>query len=249
MVQWAPLNPPEKSGTSSPFDEIALKAKVADLSRRLAEAEEALRAATEDAPARTDADGQTTLLFEAQQTLALEHNLLRTVIDIIPDHVFVRDRASRHLINNRAQLDVLRAETLEETIGKTDADFYPAELALRFHKSNEEVMATGVTLSNIEELIPGPQGEPQWWSTTKVPLRDQSGAVIGLVGIGRNITERRQVMQKITEQAAMLDQAHDAIIMLTLEGRIAYVNAAAEALYGYKADKVTGKLGYELYPA
>src|ERR1700722_12935499 len=104
-------------GTSSPFDEVALKAKVADLSRRLAEAEEALKAAVSQAPAATDADGQSKLLLEAQRTLSLEHNLLRTVIDIIPDHVFVRDRASRHLINNRAQLDVLRAKSLEDTIG------------------------------------------------------------------------------------------------------------------------------------
>src|SRR5450432_3957732 len=121
-------------GTSSPFDEIALKAKVADLSRRLAEAEEALKAAASDSSERVEhSDGQKELLFEAQQTLALEHNLLRTVIDIIPDHVFVRDRASRHLINNRAQLDLLRVETLEETIGKTDFDFYPAEMARKFH--------------------------------------------------------------------------------------------------------------------
>src|SRR5580658_6700569 len=198
-------------GTSSPFDEIALKAKVADLSRRLAEAEEALKAAAENAPAPGDeSDGQTKLLQEAQQTLALEHNLLRTVIDIIPDNVFVRDRASRHLINNRALLDLLRAETLEDTIGKTDFDFYPPELARKFMDANEQVMAAGMTIANIEELIPGPLGEPSWWSTTKVPLRDQKGEVLGLVGIGRNISERRQVMQKITEQAAMLDQAHDA---------------------------------------
>jgi PAS domain S-box-containing protein len=235
-------------GTSSPFDEIALKAKVADLSRRLAEAEKALKDAVEDAPAQTDSDGQKELLFETKQTLAMEHNLLRTVIDIIPDHVFVRDRASRHLINNRAQLDLLRVKTLEETIGKTDFDFYSPELAQRFFDANEQVMASGMTLANIEELIPGPLGEQHWWSTTKVPLRDHEGTVIGMVGIGRNITERRQAMQQITQQAAMLDQAHDAIIMLTLDSKVAYVNAAAETLYGWKAADVMGKKGYELYP-
>jgi len=243
------LKPLDKAGTSSPFDEIALKAKVADLSRRLAEAEEALKSAAEDAPASTDSDGQRALLYEAQQTLAMEHNLLRTVIDIIPDHVFVRDRASRHLINNRAQLDVLRANTLEETIGKTDFDFYPAELARRFRMSDEEVMASGTTQSNIEEPIPGPHGEPLWWSTTKVPLRDKDGAVIGLVGIGRDITERRQVMQKVTEQATMLDQAHDAILMLTLDGKIAYLNGAAELLFGWAPGEMLGKTAADAYPA
>ncbi len=236
-------------GTTSPFDEIALKATVADLSRRLANAEEALRAAAEGATSGADpAEGQRKLLFEAQQTLTMEHNLLRTVIDIIPDHVFVRDRASRHLINNRAELAVLGAETLEETLGKTDFDFWPAEMARKFHEANEQVMSSGMTLANIEDLIPGPRGEPRWWSTTKVPLRDDDGAVVGLVGIGRDVTEHREVIQKITEQAAMLDQAHDAILMLTLDGRVAYMNAAAERLFGWSAADLMGKVAASIFP-
>jgi two-component system cell cycle sensor histidine kinase/response regulator CckA len=236
-------------GTSSPFDEFALKAKVADLSRRLAEAEEALKAAAEGATANTDPlDRQGELLLEAQQTLAMEHNLLRTVIDIIPDHVFVRDRASRHLINNRAQLGQLRVETLEETIGKTDFDFYPPEMARKFLEANEQVMSSGQTQADIEEEIPGAHGERLWWATTKVPLRDNDGTVIGLVGIGRDITERRLAMQKITEQAAMLDQAHDAILMLTLDGKIAYMNGAAEILFGWKAAEMIGTTAADLFP-
>jgi PAS domain S-box-containing protein len=235
-------------GTNSPFDEVALKATVADLSRRLAEAEEALKAAHDQAPRATDSEGQQRLLLEAQRTLSIEHNLLRTVIDIIPDHVFVRDRASRHLINNRAQLEVLRAARLEDTIGKTDFDFYPPEMARKFHEANEHVMSTGETLADIEEFIPGPLGESNWWSTTKVPLRDRDGTVIGLVGIGRNITERRLVMQKVTEQAAMLDQAHDAILLLTLDGKIAYANGAAERLFGWAPGEMLGKTSADTYP-
>jgi two-component system cell cycle sensor histidine kinase/response regulator CckA len=236
-------------GTSTPLGEVALRATIADLSRRLAEAEESLRAAAEGSPARpAERDSQRDLLVQAQKTLAMEHNLLRTVIDIIPDHVFVRDRASRHLINNRAQLDLLRAKSLEETIGKTDFDFYPPELARKFGDDNERVMALGQTLANIEEMIPGPKGEPSWWSTTKVPLRDRDGTVVGMVGIGRNITEHRQAIQKITEQAAILDQANEAILLLTLDSGIAYMNAAAENLLGWKAVDAMGKMDHELYP-
>jgi len=84
-------------GTLSPFDEIALKAKVAELSRRLAEAEAALVSAATGAPQPLEPAGPRELLQEATETLAIERNLLREVIDMIPDHVFVRDRASRHV--------------------------------------------------------------------------------------------------------------------------------------------------------
>jgi PAS domain S-box-containing protein len=236
-------------GTLSPFDEIALKAKVAELSRRLAEAEAALVSAATGAPQPLEPAGPRELLQEATETLAIERNLLREVIDMIPDHVFVRDRASRHVFNNRATLEQLGAMTLEETIGKTDFDYFPPEMARKFRASNEEAMSTGRTLASIEEMIPGPGGDEVWWSTTKVPLRDGDGAVVGLVGIGRNITERRKVSQKIAEQAAMLDHAHDAIILLTLDDRVVYMNGAAEQMLGWSAKDAIGMTGPELYPA
>ena len=236
-------------GTSSPFDEIALKAKVADLSRRLAEAEGALKATANDTTRVADgADGQRELLLAAERTLSMEQNLLRTVIDIIPDHVFVRDRSSRHIINNAGQLEQLRVKTLEETIGKTDFDFYPADMAKKFHEANERVMANG-EIVNIEEMIPGPGGEERWWSTTKVPLRDAAGNVVGLVGTGRNVTERVHTKQKITEQAAMLDQSHDAILLLALDGRVEYANPAANSLFGWEEGWAIGKTAADIYPA
>src|ERR1700678_1258448 len=96
--------------SNNPFGDIALKAKVADLSSRLAEAEAALNKVTAELQgADPDADDFSLQLDEAQTRLAMERNLLRTLIDIVPDHIFVRDRASKHLLNNHAQLEVLRA--------------------------------------------------------------------------------------------------------------------------------------------
>jgi PAS domain S-box-containing protein len=230
------------------FDEASLRAQVAELKRHLAEAQEALNAAVAGAAHRGGPPVPRDLITEAQHTLTLEHNLLRTVIDMIPDHVFVRDRIGRHVINNKAQLDQLRASTLEETIGKTDLDFYPPETAQRFKAVNDKVMSSGEPLIAAEEMGPGPDGLARWWSTTKVPLMDADGQVIGLVGISRDITEHRSVTQKIIEQAAMLDQAHDAIFLLTLDGRIAYLNAAAEQMLGWSAKEAIGKLNTEIVP-
>ena len=229
-------------------DEASLRAHVAELKRQLAEAQEALNAAEGGTGPDDGPPIPGDLITEAQHALSLEQNLLRKVIDMIPDHVFVRDRAGRHVINNRAQLDQLRAATLEETIGKTDFEFYKPETAQRFKDVNDKVMSSGEALVAAEEMGPGPDGEIRWWSTTKVPLRDGGGQVIGMVGISRDITEHRSVTEKIIEQAAMLDQAHDSISLLTLDGRIAYLNAAAEQLLGWTAKEAVGKLGTDIVP-
>lgn len=218
------------------------------ISLSLATAEQALTAAVSGTAARLEPAVERDLLIEAQKALVTEHNLLRTAIDILPDRVFVRDRRSRHVLNNSAQLRQLRARTLEETIGKTDLDYYPPELARHFAEANEEVMSSGKALVNHDEMVPGPDGEERWWSTTKVPLRDASGTVIGLVGICRDVTEHRKVMQKVLEQRAMLEQAHDSILLMTLEGRIVYMNAAAEKLLGWPATEAVGKLSSEIVP-
>src|ERR1700678_1768821 len=145
--------------SASPFGDIALKAKVADLSSRLAEAEAALNKVTAELQgADPGVDDYSLQLGEAQSRLAMERNLLRTLIDIVPDHIFVRDRESRHLLNNHAQLAVLRARKLEDTLGKTDFDLDPPELAAGFQRDNEQVMSTGDPLVDREEWIPGPGG-------------------------------------------------------------------------------------------
>jgi two-component system, cell cycle sensor histidine kinase and response regulator CckA len=236
-------------GSSPPFGDIALKAKIADLSTRLVEAEEALVAETyAQMGAAPKSDVQRRQLLEARQTLAMERSLLHTLVDIVPDHIFVRDRSYRHLLNNRSQLALLRVETVEETLGKTDYDFYPPEMARSFHEDDERVMSTGTPMIDREEMIPGPDGNPLWLSTTKVPLRDSDGNIIGLVGIARDITERKQSVQKITEQAAMIDQAHDAIIMLDLDSNVTYLNRAAEQLLGWSLEDAIGKKNTDLYP-
>ncbi|HEX2861141.1 MAG TPA: PAS domain S-box protein, partial [Lacunisphaera sp.] len=173
--------------------------------------------------------------------LQAETNLFRTVLDNMPDLIFVRDRESRHVLNNRANLVMLRATTLEETIGKNDFDFFPPELAEAFYKDDQQVMRSGEPLVNREEMLYGPGGELRWQLTTKVPLRDAQGQVIGLVGIGRDITEQKQAREQIRSQAAMLDQAHDAIILCDRDSRITYWNAGAERIFGLKAADVIGR--------
>ncbi|GAB4575250.1 MAG: hypothetical protein Kow0077_25810 [Anaerolineae bacterium] len=127
------------------------------------------------------------------QGMVEERSLLRTLIDHIPDYIFVKDRQSRMLINNRAHaVDVLGAASPEEVVGKTDFDFFPEELARFYYEEEQKLMATGQAILYEEYPSEAPDGTKTWHLNTKVPLRDTSGEVVGLVGIVRDITELKQ---------------------------------------------------------
>jgi PAS domain S-box-containing protein len=118
--------------------------------------------------------------------------LLRTLIDSLPDNIFVKDRQSRFLINNLAHVRTLGATHPDEVVGKTDLDIFPAELANQYYTDEQALMKSGEPL-NREEMVVNPlTKETRWLQTTKIPLRDKNGKVIGLMGINRDITDRKQ---------------------------------------------------------
>ena len=142
----------------------------------------------------------------AEQVLAEERRLLRTLIDTIPDcYIFIKDAESRFLTTNAAHLRVLRATKLEEVIGKTDLDLFPPELAQQYYADEQTVIRSGQPLLNREEVTIDEQGRTKWLLTTKVPVRDSAGEVIGLVGVSRDITERVKAEEELERRDAVLE--------------------------------------------
>jgi PAS domain S-box-containing protein len=129
---------------------------------------------------------------QAEEALARERNLLRTLMDNLPDHVFVKDTKSRFVTANAATLRTLRAASLEQVVGHTDLELLPRELAEQFYADEQAIVRTGKPLFNREEQVIGPDGGRRWLLTSKLPLHDSRGTVVGLVGISHDITERRQ---------------------------------------------------------
>jgi PAS domain S-box-containing protein len=134
----------------------------------------------------------------AEETLARERNLLRALMDHLPDHIFVKDTRSRFVTANAATVQTLGARTLEGIVGKTDFDFLPQERALQFHADEQIVLRTGEPLLNREELLIDATGRSKWLLTTKAPFRDGAGAIIGLVGMSHDVTERKQAEEERT---------------------------------------------------
>ena len=133
----------------------------------------------------------------------------RTLIDIMPDRIYAKDRQSRFILANRAAARLMGKKGPEELIGKSDFDFYPPEMAAEFNEVERKIFQTGEPLIALEQFTPNLHtGEPEWTQTTKVPLRDFEGEVIGLVGIARDVTLRKRNEAAIQRQNAELEEAN-----------------------------------------
>jgi PAS domain S-box-containing protein len=149
---------------------------------------------------------------QVEETLARERNLLRTMIDNIPDRIYVMDNLGRKTMSNTADWQACGVKKMEDVIGKTDFDTYPDEMAEEFWKLDKSVIDTGLPVFNFEERGYDSKGKPVWVLTTKVPLHNNEGEVIGLVGIGRDITERKKTSEDlVASQRAALNMMEDAV--------------------------------------
>jgi PAS domain S-box-containing protein len=136
---------------------------------------------------------QNKVTLELLEELARERNQLRTLIDHLPDYIYFKDTKSRFLDANKATVRIMKCKTRDDLLGKTDFDFYPKNFAQKYFADECDIIKTGEAKVDIEESIIDEQGRHRFLSTSKVPLRNKTGKIIGLVGIGRDITERKHV--------------------------------------------------------
>lgn len=152
-----------------------------------------------------DLDGETCILTMVQditekkrteEALEREHNLLRTVIDLMPDNIFVKDTEGRFLLNNKVSLELLGISRQEDSLGKTDFDFWPSELAAKMHAEQQALVKSGQSIIGQEILQPWMSEKWRWLVYSTMPLRDENGQVIGLVGVTHDNTERKRAEER-----------------------------------------------------
>jgi PAS domain S-box-containing protein len=133
---------------------------------------------------------------QIEAAVTKERNLLRTLIDNIPDGIYVKDIECRKVIVNPADIHHLGRTSEAEVLGKNDFDIYPKELAEGFFADDQSVIKTGQPVINREEYILDENGQKLWLDTSKLPLWDEKGQIIGLVGVGRDITEKKKAAEE-----------------------------------------------------
>jgi len=179
---------------------------------------------------------------EIENSLFLERNLLRTLIDNLPDRIYVKDMQGRKTLSNTADMHASGAKSMQEIIGRTDFDVYSPELANKFWADDKFVLETETPTLNREEPGLGKDGNRVWVMTSKMPVKDQSGQVMGLVGIGRDITEKKNIELEIKRQKqfyeTLISNSPVAIVVLDNEERISSCNPAFESLFGYNSQEI-----------
>ena len=144
----------------------------------------------------------------AEEALAKERSLLRTVIDNLPDLIFAKDTQARFILNNRAHAQFVGAHFAADVLGKSDQDLFPPELAEAYLRDDQNVMQGTEQVVGKEEPIVDRSGARRWISTTKVPLKRPDGKIIGLVGLSRDITEKKKGAERMERMVGELARSN-----------------------------------------
>lgn len=178
---------------------------------------------------------------KAENVIADERILLRTLIDNIPDAIYVKDVSGRKLISNKADLEIMGFSHESEVIGKTDLEIFDSEASLQTYNDDLQVIKSAKSIINKIEIVLDKNGNKRYLSTSKVPLTNDSGEIIGLVGVGHDITRQKETEKKINQLSKGLEQSPASIIITDTNGNIEYVNSKLLDITGYTSEEIIGK--------
>jgi diguanylate cyclase (GGDEF)-like protein/PAS domain S-box-containing protein len=171
-----------------------------------------------------------------------ERSLLRTLIDNMPDQIYVKDTEGRFILGNTAAASCIGVASPDDLVGKSDLELFPGECGQRFFRDEQTLMQSGrAIVDQLEENI-NQAGVRRWFSTTKVPLQDEAGKVIGLVGMSRDVSLRVAADEEIRLRNRAIESSLDAIVITSclLPGNpVVYVNPAFERITGFSFDEAT----------
>jgi PAS domain S-box-containing protein len=188
----------------------------------------------------------------AEEALVQERNLLRSLMDSIPDSIYFKDRDSRFLRVNKALADQFHLIDPAQAMGKTDFDFFTEEHARQAFNDEQELMRTGQPLVGKEEKETWPDGRVGWVSSTKMPLRDRRGRVVGTFGLSRDITGRKEAEESLRESEALyhslVEYLPQNIFRKDRAGRFTFANSRYCATVGKPLEEILGKTDFDFFP-
>jgi diguanylate cyclase (GGDEF)-like protein/PAS domain S-box-containing protein len=186
---------------------------------------------------------------QVEEALAKEQYLLQALLDAAPDYIYFKDAESRFLRTSRAHAKAFGLSDPALVIGRSDFDFFTEEHAHQAYNDEQEIIRTGQSVSKEEKETWADRSD-SWVLTTKLPLRDQQGNIIGTFGISKDISERKQAEEALRESEQQFHQlfatSPDAILLIdphhpTISWPIVDCNAAACRMNGYAREELVGQ--------
>jgi diguanylate cyclase (GGDEF)-like protein/PAS domain S-box-containing protein len=157
-----------------------------------------------------------------------ERHLLRSAITQAPDFFYVKNRSSHLIAVNQTVATYNGFARPEDMKGKSDYDLFSEDRADESFAAEQDLMRSKIPQVEIEERLLGPDGAEHWFVTSKVPLHDQEGAIVGLVGVTRDVTERRRLDAALKESRNLLSRAlaemSDGLAMFDKNGVLVFCN-------------------------
>jgi two-component system sensor histidine kinase/response regulator len=186
----------------------------------------------------------------AEQALRDSEALYHSLVENLPMNVFRKDLQGQFTFANRLFCETLGV-TNEQVIGKTDHDFYHAELAEKYRGDDRHVIETGKVLEAVEEHHK-PDGSKLYVQVLKTPVRDADGRIVGTQGMFWDVTARKQTEEALRESEqrlqSILDNARAVIYVKGVDGRYVLVNRLFESLFHVRRGEVVGKSDLDLFP-
>ena len=192
--------------------------------------------------------------IETLNSLRKERDLLQALMDNTPDNIYFKDVRNRFIRINKAKAEEIGVENPYDAIGKSDFDFIDLEKAAQKALDEENILKTGISLISKEEKLTKKDGSETWISTTKSPIKDEKGNIVGIVGISRDISNQMEAMQKLNEERDFLQVLMDyipyTIYFKDLDGKFTKVNKAqAKFLGANHPDEALGKSDFDYFTA
>lgn len=185
-------------------------------------------------------ESQHRVMLQQQQQLQDSQSYLQTLIDTLPDLIWLKDKDGVYLSCN-PRFERFFGASEQDIIGKTDYDFVDKALADSFRENDRIAMASDFPVVN-EEWVPfADDGHIELLETTKSSMRDAQGNFIGVLGIGHDITRRKQAEDKLQLAASVFTHAREGIMITEPDGTIIDVNDTFTRITGFSRDEVVGK--------
>jgi len=184
-----------------------------------------------------------------EEKLRESQRVLRTVLDNIPIRVFWKDTEFKYLGCNRAFVDDTGLGSISEVIGKSDLELSWKNNADRYHADDIQIIKTGVPKFDYEEPLTMPDGSDRIIRINKVPLKDNAGRTIGILGSYQDITAEKRAKEALAESkrrlADVINFLPDATFVIDKNGVVIAWNLAMEKMTGVSSSDILGKGNYE----